>query len=685
MARSLFDSMKKSLIGKRIVRYSAVGISLFYVLAGALWILFSGQLVNLIAKDDSQLFFLQSVKGLLYVLVTGVILYFLVRFTQKLHTALLSADKPPKRLYREVFNKSPEAQLIYSPETLEIIDANEQAKQWFGLDLSKQPNVGDMFGINARSQPFLEWLKNTTEQSIPQEQTFDLFKAGGADNQFSVVQHRVFDGEHRVGYMSVRDVSEIRRYIRNIERSTKRLDIAREVSGMGCWEIDLNSQQVFCCNNVNELLELDNDPDEPIPLSGFAEKGGSKILCEVATQLANVEDQHGISLEHPVLDKNDNLKHILVHGQNFSHGDNRSIVGTVVDLTQQKETEQRLIEQQVQWTTLVETLPEGIAIICEEKLMYANQAALKIFNADSVNELIDKPIEFFIQEQDLLIVRERLRNIEHNYEGSDEFVHRHLVRADGEPFEAEIAARRITYQDKTSVQLVIRDLTESQKAQAELASANRRLASLSSKTLDMLERERKRIAGELHDDVGQSLTAIKLATRWLTRRLDDEKLLAKTEDIQQMCANTLETVRNLSLRLRPAQLDSLGLAAAIDWQADKLFVDGHTQFRLDISQFKEIKDKDMEIIAFRVIQESLTNIVRHAEANTIEVKLETEPDEFNFTIVDDGIGFDVNAQSDSTGLVNMKERVELVNGKIRIRSLAGIGTEIKVCLPLKSN
>tara|TARA_Y100001968_G_C19445312_1_gene765065 strand:- start:2506 stop:4593 length:2088 start_codon:yes stop_codon:yes gene_type:complete len=653
-----------------------------YLIVGIGWIILSDQLLNILVGVNAQLSILQSYKGIFYVIVTTLLLYLLITKLVKHQNYLYSQLDKSQKIYWEVFTTSPEAQIIYHSQSFKVIKANEQARLVLNSTARgiEGLHLRDLLGQSVESGHFFDWLARANP-ATDDNYSFNLVRANGAKSQIAIAQHDLTQSQQSYGLLVLRDVSEVRRYIRNIEHAAKRLDIAREVSGLGCWEIDLNKSQVFCCLNVNNLLGLTTSPNTGIPIERFEEMPNTDIFCHIAKVLTSGEQQE-VRLEHELLDHKRQTRQILIQASYHKTSGTDSIIGTVLDQTEQQQIEDKLRQQQHQWTNLVETLPEGVGIIRNNRFVYMNQAALSMLHAESLAEVSGHSILDFVQENDKSDVKERMANIL-NQEGQTEgFFHRHLHRIDGQPFEAEIAARIISYEGQAAIQIVIRDLTESLKSQEALASANRRLSSLSSKSLDMLERERKRIAGELHDDVGQSLTAIKLMTRWLARRLTDKALQDKTEDIQQVCANTLETVRNLSLMLRPAQLDSLGLPAAIEWQADKLFGDSLMQFSLDASQFREIEDKDIEIIAFRVLQESLTNIARHADANAVKVALQTEQESFHFTVVDNGKGFDVNQQRNSTGLVNMKERVELANGKIQISSLPCVGTEINVRLPI---
>ena len=219
--------------------------------------------------------------------------------------------------------------------------------------------------------------------------------------------------------------------------------------------------------------------------------------------------------------------------------------------------------------------------------------------------------------------------------------------------------------------------------QQELEEANERLTSLSKKTLELMENERKRIAGELHDEVGQSLTAIKMANKWLRKRATQPAEIEKIAAIDEMVESTIETVRNISLQLRPAQLDNLGLVAAIKWQSERLFAENGTQVFIEAEGFPDHLPDELEITVFRILQECLTNIARHSHATMVEIKLEQDDRELLICVIDNGVGFNPDQTSRGFGLLNMMERAELADGKFGIRSVPQVGTEIRVRLPLE--
>jgi signal transduction histidine kinase len=210
---------------------------------------------------------------------------------------------------------------------------------------------------------------------------------------------------------------------------------------------------------------------------------------------------------------------------------------------------------------------------------------------------------------------------------------------------------------------------------------------LSRRLLEAQESERRAIARELHDELGQSLQAIKINVQ--TAQRFPQEGPARLVDSIELIDRTIQQVRTLSVDLRPSLLDDLGLVAALEWyidrQAQRVGFDG--QF---VATPPDLRlDPTVEIVCFRVVQEALTNVARHARARQVRVALEKQGEELQLVIRDDGVGFDVRAaqerviQGASFGLLGMRERVELAGGGFEINSTPTQGTEVRVRFPLR--
>jgi two-component system sensor histidine kinase UhpB len=221
----------------------------------------------------------------------------------------------------------------------------------------------------------------------------------------------------------------------------------------------------------------------------------------------------------------------------------------------------------------------------------------------------------------------------------------------------------------------------------ELSDANIRLQVLSRRLMEIQELDRRAIARDLHDEIGQALTAIKMNLRDLSDHPSGgwgATAQKQVSDSVSILDQVLQRIRNIALDLRPSMLDELGLVPALRWyvgrQAERA---GWThQFCADPSMTRA--SPEVEIACFRLAQEALTNVARHAKATAVEVHLEAGPTDFSLVIRDDGIGFEPDKVRTGTsiGLSGMEERVRLAGGTIDIRSAPAAGTEIRAAFPL---
>ncbi len=212
-----------------------------------------------------------------------------------------------------------------------------------------------------------------------------------------------------------------------------------------------------------------------------------------------------------------------------------------------------------------------------------------------------------------------------------------------------------------------------------------RLQLLSRRLVEGQEAERRYIAQELHDEVGQVLTSLKLSLHMNKDRLPEEDQIEfkETEDLIDVL---LKQVRDLSLDLRPAMLDDLGLLPALLWQVERF--EGQTGIEVTF-EHSGLSDRqflpEIETAAYRIVQEALTNVARHAQVTNVEVHTHYGKKLLTIEITDEGVGFDVAKSSDaaiSLGLVGMEERATMLGGSIKIESVAGKGTNVRAELPL---
>jgi PAS domain S-box-containing protein len=231
------------------------------------------------------------------------------------------------------------------------------------------------------------------------------------------------------------------------------------------------------------------------------------------------------------------------------------------------------------------------------------------------------------------------------------------------------------------------DITERRLAEETMRIYADRLHTLSRRVVAVQEEERRRLAHELHDEIGQVLTAISMGL-YTAKKTAGSAAGPHLDTCLEIVSGAIEQVRSLSLRLRPASLDLVGLEAAVRWNLDRQARQGGLVAQLESNLGGQRLPAELEIAGFRVFQEALTNVVRHAQAHHLLIKIDLQERELHLVIEDDGVGFDVAAcerratQGRSFGLAGMRERVMLSGGHLIIHSQQSGGTKIHACLPL---
>ena len=216
------------------------------------------------------------------------------------------------------------------------------------------------------------------------------------------------------------------------------------------------------------------------------------------------------------------------------------------------------------------------------------------------------------------------------------------------------------------------------------------LRELSDHLLNIREIERTNIAREIHDELGQQLTILKMDLSWLNQKLqkhEDASVLQKTRDALKVLNETIKSVRRIATELRPSMLDDLGLIEAMEWQSKEFEKRSGIRitFKSGIAHLPVANAIATSL--FRIFQEALTNIARHANAKNVFSKLQVENNEVILTIIDDGAGFDMQTLGlkKTLGLLGMKERTLMMGGRFEINSKAGEGTTIIVTTSLEGN
>ena len=363
-----------------------------------------------------------------------------------------------------------------------------------------------------------------------------------------------------------------------------------------------------------------------------------------------------------------------------------SVLGIGRDITKLRTTELALRDSERAFRTLAENAPDAIVRYDRNcRRTYVNPEFVRVSGVKAEELLGDPANSLGAADEATRLVHEKLKEIVESGVAAKFEVNwnRH-----GEP-RCWYAHAVPEYDADGIVQSVLtiwRDISERKEAEQRLHESYELLRELTSRRETAREDERKRIAREMHDELGQHLTALRMGVSTLRVRFgqDNPDLGEQVQKILFLSDKTMQVLRNVVTSLRPAVLDA-GIAAALEWLAAEFSQQGQTTCRLSVP--KEIPDlaEERAVAMFRIVQEALTNVTRHADAQQVFITLEQKGDECLLEVRDDGRGFDpVVIRKKSFGLAGMKERVLMLGGELDVTSSPGNGTVIKVHVPSRS-
>ena len=259
------------------------------------------------------------------------------------------------------------------------------------------------------------------------------------------------------------------------------------------------------------------------------------------------------------------------------------------------------------------------------------------------------------------------------------------LRANGEEFPIDASISHHREGGASLYTVILRDVTERARAEEALRASRQELQQLASAAHAAREQEQSRFARELHDELGQALTALKMMVAWIEQRTgrDDLELAGKLERMANLIDNTLQATRRISAALRPLILDDLGLLPALESVVEG-FVD-RTGIACDFSADGELEFEDTRKSAvFRIVQEALTNVARHAKATQVAVRIAHDDGTIVVDVRDNGVGFDLPDKQirHSRGMLGMRERAHLLGGTFSIASAPGQGTRLEIRIPV---
>ena len=359
----------------------------------------------------------------------------------------------------------------------------------------------------------------------------------------------------------------------------------------------------------------------------------------------------------------------------------------VLNLIRKEHLEAALNESDEKLRYMVQSVRDAILTVDSSgRVILFNVAAERMFGL-RVGEVLGKQIdEALLQSQpkaQALILMRYLKEAWQSPSGLALLGIISFVHGETE-FPVELSLSTTTFRGDILVTAVFRDLSERQRAEHELIETNRKLHALWAAQQNVREEERLRISRELHDELGQSLTGIRMEVSWLGSRLqaDQPELEKKVRSIKKLIDGSISAVRRISSELRPLVLDDLGFSAAANWYVKQFSERTGVNVHVALPEQDPANGSTIATTLFRVLQESLTNIARHAKAKSVDVQLIFSESHWLLSIKDDGVGFDGMAgKRTGIGLIGMQERVQILGGAFNLTTAPGEGTLIEVRVP----
>jgi len=348
--------------------------------------------------------------------------------------------------------------------------------------------------------------------------------------------------------------------------------------------------------------------------------------------------------------------------------------------------EQALSNSRVQYRMLVDTMNEGFVVEdAHGNLSYANERMSEMLGYPR-EEMIGRPTQDFVARSSLLLCQEQNDRRKRGEYAPYEII---LVRKDGKKIFVRISPRPIFLADDAfgGSFAVVTDLSAQMRAEVELRESESELRLLSAQLLTAQEQERKRIACELHDGIGQSMSAMKFCVENALRLLRGgavSKGIKILEGTVPKAQSAVEEVRRISMALRPSTLDDLGILATLGWfcrEYQTVYDDIRIEKRIHIRE--EDVPAPLKTVIYRILQEAMNNIAKHGEADCVQLALHKTGNAIELTIEDNGRGFDAeevlsrDRSRRGAGLASMRERAESTGGNFAVQSASGEGTRIR--------
>jgi PAS domain S-box-containing protein len=469
------------------------------------------------------------------------------------------------------------------------------------------------------------------------------------------------------------------------------LNMAIESAGIGTWVFDLLSNKKYFDKKASGLLGF-TPTKYKRTYKEFLERVLPEDRGEVKKQFISlIKKKMDIKTEFRVIWPDGTLKFLTAKAKTITDENGAAVrlIGLIWDITDQKQLQNNLQESIRKTDSIINNL-NGAVFRCkfdnEMTMEYISEGIMGLSGYPLTDYLRNNVRSFasliYIDDKERVInslreeaVKKNSCTIEFRIVTEKNEIKWILCRYKG-IFEREKIA---------SLEGYLSDITDRKKAEEELKNSLDQLHKVAQHIEEVRENERVTISRELHDDLGQALTAVKIDLASIKQEVTDMSTVLKINKTSALVSDTIKTVQRITSQLRPQIIDDLGLETAIEWYTKEFEQRNRINIFLDIDSSLVIAP-DVSLIIFRIMQEALTNIARHSKANSVVIKLFKTREKVDFSVSDNGVGIteDMINSTKSFGIINMKERAASLGGTLKIYREEGRFTIINLVFPLSN-
>jgi PAS domain S-box-containing protein len=581
--------------------------------------------------------------------------------------------------YRNLFETASDSIFIVDQTTGYIIESNPAASILYGYsseeflrlkprDVSAEPEKTEA-AISGRITKILFRLHRRKDGTI--------FPVEISSSYFT-------QGERKMHTAFIRDISERKQIEEELLLEKENFRNSLDDSPLGVRIATTEGNTIYANKTIlyfygyDSIEELHKTPlkDRYTPQS-YVQAQKRKHQRELGDFSAN-------EYEISIIRKNGEIRHLQVFRKDVLWDGVRQFQVLYNDITVHKQAEAALIESEARFRTLFENSLMGISIADPEGcLIQVNQAYAQMYGYNNPKEIlaeVSNVRHLYANPKDRKEVLQILRR-----NGFMEPRTLEVVRRDGSRFPVLVSACEIRDIDGKLIynQATHIDITERRQTENEIKKSKELLEKLNIHLTEIREEERAKISREIHDQLGQSMTALKLDLNRMRKYINtNPEAVTKLESMIGLVSDTIKDVQRISSDLRPGILDELGLVSAIEWYCDEFEKRTGIKCNLKLDN-SDYPDPQINLTFFRVLQETLTNVIRHAKASSVSIKLNQLKKGATMTIQDNGIGITKEQieSNKSLGLISMRERVKQFNGTVDISSKKSTGTKLIIFIP----